>query len=570
MQNPKKEIKIYHLIGLYLFLALIFTFPLIFYLRSHIFAQSGDSIGTLYYFWTSKTQPIIYNFPNQPLFIGLAKLSTRLWGEIITYNIFVLSSFILTGLSGFLLIKKISRNTIVALFGSLILLLLPFRITQTFQHLNFADISGILFFIYFLITAKENPCFKNIFLSGLFFTLTTLWNYQYGFFSAMILLTFLIISLIEYLAFRKIKNKTNFRVVINSLLVTALFAVIIGLFNYQVIKDLIALQSNQPAKVLPIRDVNEINYYSAKWFYYLLPSPDNPLLSRFTQNKYDVIVEELGTNRTEQVNYLGIVPLLFVLYYLWQFVKNKTETNFIRYPDVAYLFIFLAIFSLILSFSEQWNLWGLKIDSPAKFLFQYLPFFRVYNRFGLLVGISVAILASMGLSLVLERIKKPVLQTLFLVTCALLLVTELLVWPNQRLMAVNYPAMPKIYQILAQQSKGILAEYPYLSNNQPKGYSYLLWQRYHQMPMIYNMESNDSTKNSFRKQVLDIANPLTWEKLNNMGVKYVIIHLDQYTGDNARKHPAEYNDGKPPKIESDKLQLLAQFATDELYLLGDR
>ena len=52
-----------------------------------------------------------------------------------------------------------------------------------------------------------------------------------------------------------------------------------------------------------------------------------------------------------------------------------------------------------------------------------------------------------------------------------------------------------------------------------------------------------------------------------MNVGYLIIHTKKYLMENPEKHPFEYNDGKIPKIDTDKLnlELIGNYDGDLLY-----
>lgn len=563
------------------------TYLLINNLSTSIFGGDGDSFSTLYYIWWIKDHAINYGFPTSVLFILPAKIGSILFGEIITYNIFVLSGFILTGLAGFLLIKKITKNIVSSVFGSLVLANLPFRTTQSLQHLNFADLSGLLFFIYFLILTKENPNFKNIFFSGLFFILTTLWNYQYGFFALIIFIIFIIFALINKLLINKDYNLNSKRIIFILFIMISCSA-IITIFNLQAIKDYKSIWGKDIEKVttLPIRSQYELKVYSAKWFYYLLPSPDNPVFGKLTVTKYDQTIQGLGTNQTEQVNYLGWIPLLLALLGIMQVTKliiyNFSDFQMSRdsvplakesecwknLRTHVWFFVLLGLSSLALSFSDTWVFFGYNIKSPAQYLFNYIPFFRVYSRFGLLVGIATTVLASIGLTAILAKISKIKPKYLVFIIISILTISELLVWPKDRLVRVDYQAMPEVYKFLAKEPQGLLVEYPLLSSDNPKSYEYLVWQRYHQFPLVYGSVIN-SKDDDFRETILNPEDSKTIDKLIEMKVKYLIVHENKYNIMNAKKYPQEYNYGKAPVINNNKIKLINQSDDDKIYSIID-
>lgn len=566
----KKYRTIFLITAIYFMIAVFFTFPLIIDFLTRVYAQPGDSFGMLHFFWWVKNNSVDYMFPNAPIFIFLGKIGTMLFNEIVAYNLFTIFGFILTGLAGYLLVKKITQNTWAAFFSGLILTLAPFRLAQTLQHLNFSDLSGLLFFIYFLLSAHEQPNLKNIFLSGLFFALTTLMNYQYGFLAMVVFSIFLLFIIIK-----KVINKSIFKInkqIILPIILTLLFICLsVGYFIAPAVKDTLSLNKGGKSEVVSVRNKEELKVYSAHWFYYLYPSPENPLFAKYTKSIYQKVVDESGTNQTEQILYLGWVPLLLTIYGIWQMVKIKNQTlptgrQESKIKIYSLFFIILGILSLYFSFAPQVEIFGLTIKTPAYYIFPHLPYFRVYARFGLLVVISVSVLAGIGLSFMLEKIRSKKIALLLYCFITLLLLLEFINFPPFHTIDVSGKAMPESYQYLKTQPVGTVVEYPLLPSEEPKSYTYLLWRRYHQFSILYG-GSVDPNFDTWRPTIVNIENEKTVEKLKEIGVKYVIIHQDRYTQENAKKYPAEYNGGVVPIIKSDLVELVGTFGEDELYRL---
>jgi hypothetical protein len=224
----------------------------------------------------------------------------------------------------------------------------------------------------------------------------------------------------------------------------------------------------------------------------------------------------------------------------------------------------LAIVTLYFSFTLAFSIFGINFKTPANYIFPYLPYFRVYARFGLIVALSVSILAGMGLSFILDKIKNKRISVLLYVFLVFLLLIEFINFPPTHSVNGSKNAMPEIYENLAKLDKGIVAEYPLLPTQEPLSYDYLLWQRYHQMPLVYGAVKG-TEEDDFRKSILNPEDSKTIDRLKSIGVKYLIIHLDSYTKENIKKYPLEYNLGVPPEISSSKLELISQSKNDLLY-----
>jgi|GEM_PF-3268406 len=566
-----KRYNILFVFAISLLIGVIATFPMLFSFDKSIYSMGGDSYALLYHFWWIKFNPVHLMYPDNFLFMGLAKLLVTFLSETVAYNIFIILGFISTGYAGFLIAKKITGNCFAGIFAAVLFCLMPFRQTHSLQHLNFSDLGLILFFIYYLILSIENPNKKNIILSGLFFVLATLWNLQYGFFAAVIFISLIFFTLISFIVNHKLNfSKINFVILKQSFLTIILVAIVLSLFNFNLIKDVFGINKSEAAISSPVRDVSELTTYSAKWYYYLLPSSDNPIFGKFSANQFDKEVNILKTNRTEQILYLGWIPLLLAIYAISK-IKNFTPPEIggarnSNIKKIVWFLIIMGITGLILSFSDTWHIFGKNMKSPAQYIFDYIPFFRVYTRLGLIVNISVILLSAIGFNKLIENINNKNIKNLIIYTIMILSISEFLIWPSQRVVAVNYNAMPSAYKALEMYPKGILIEYPLLPNEEPRSYDYLVWQRLHGFPLLYSVKSSLISEN-FRREIVNIEDSKIIDLLRANNVKYIIIHQDKYLNGEPKKYPAEYNWGRIPVVNNLQLVLIGKFDSDELYEL---
>lgn len=544
----KKYNYIYYFL-VYLSIAILYTWPLVINFRSMVYAQPGDAFATIYNFWKLPFSDISLSFPNQPIFLAIVRLARYFFSEIVTYNLFILSSFLLTAIAGYVLIGKLIKNNFIAFLGGLIFMLAPFRIAQSMQHINFSDLSVVLFFIYFLIKIREEKNWFNGIGVFLFYLLITLINYQYGFIAMIIYLIYLIANFI----FVDKKYRYNF---LYSILAILGAITIILIFNKNIVYDLLLLSQGQQTNFVTVRSFDELSTYSAKWFYYFLPSPDNPFFKNLTHGFYNQTIESLKTNLTEQTIYLGIINIFFAII---AFINIKKINKFI-----LGFAILLIIFGIYFSFSPTINIFGFNLSTPSVLLYKYLPFFRVYARLGMITYIGITILACYGIYYLIEKINNNFYKKIFKILVVLLIFADLLVLPSDRLTYASYDAMPKSYKKLQQLPVGTVLEYPALPPEEPQSYSYLFWQRVHNMPVFYN-HSNDLNENEYIKSVANPNSPEVIQKLKDKEIMYIIIHENLYNQKNAQKYPVEYNNGEIPVPYMDSVYFLGRYGDDLIY-----
>jgi len=228
---------------LYSLLAIIFTWPVIIKFSTVIYGQSGDPFYNLWVFHNlaggnlSVAVPVglldsnHIITPNQPLIDFVAKYLTLIFhNEVIAYNSMVILSFPLSGLALYLIVKTLTKSAYAGFFAGLIFAFSPYHLAHGQYHINLLSIYWLGFFVYFLIKLWQIPNIKNLIIASVFFALTMMDSYQYGFFAAVILGLFLLYLIVT----SWIKNQKiylNSKNIYYSLLGVLIVAAIIWLFD---------------------------------------------------------------------------------------------------------------------------------------------------------------------------------------------------------------------------------------------------------------------------------------------------------------------------------------------------
>ena len=570
---------------IFLLTAIIITWPVITNTRSIIFGYAGDPFGSLWWLWWKKYALLNHLDSN---FTGLLSapwgtmvsnfaVSVSDWlalglgiifgSEIVGYNLVILINIFLAGLAMYWLVNYLTENKLAGIFSGIAFILSSYLLAHSQQHLGLSGVFWFPLIILYLLKFSEEEKWKNICFSGIFIGGAIAQNFYYGYMALILMLVFAI----YFLAIKIIKKENALKFILQLILIGIIALVLSLPITYNSYYEFIN-KSNAVTQNTTVRSEAELSVYSAKWINYFYPSPNNPIFGKFTKNAYNDSLKQSGSNIAEQNLYLGIIPILLMIYCLWQITKVKNPTQIDRVEanqksrnKIFILFLLLlAIVTLYFSFTLAFSIFGINFKTPANYIFPYLPYFRVYARFGLIVALSVSILAGMGLSSILDKIKNKRISVLLYVFLVFLLLIEFINFPPTHSVNVSKNAMPEIYENLAKLGKGIVAEYPLLPTQEPLSYNYLLWQRYHQMPLVYGAVKG-TKEDDFRKSILNPEDSKTIDRLKSIGVKYLIIHLDSYTKENIKKYPLEYNLGVPPEISSSKLELMSQSKNDLLY-----
>jgi len=186
----------------------------------------------------------------------------------------------------------------------------------------------------------------------------------------------------------------------------------------------------------------------------------------------------------------------------------------------------MALVALVFSHAPWVEIGGFRILFPSYFMYKILPAMRTYQRFGILVILSVSVLAGIGLAKILNKIANRKSQIAITLLMIVLVLFEFWNWPPYRVTDVS--RTPPVYEWLTKQPGDFtIAEYPLTRSISFKYYDYLFWQRIYQKPLV-NGAVPGTYADKIRKEIVDITNPKTPGILRWLGAKYVIFHPDEY------------------------------------------
>lgn len=549
----------------YLLISLALTFPLLLEFKHSIVATPGDPFGALYSLWLSVREPILAAFPHAPVLIWTGQLLTRLFGEVAAYNLMIVSGFVLTGSAGFALSYRLTRSVSAGFVTGLILLVAPYHVAQSLQHVGLANLHWLLLFLLALLWFDERPALGRGIVFGLSFATTMLDSYLYGVCALLIVLLFACWRLGRWLTHhtRRIWGWHEWGSLTLSLglgfaLVLPAISPLLGSISHSYTQSVALIRSSS--------STTELAAFSARGFAYVTPPPSHVLFGDLTKPFYDGAEGE-GTNVTELSLYLGLTTIILAIIGIIG-LKRKPflHPNAARW---ASFWLLLAIVGLYFSFAPTIDLFGFQLSTPGAALFDRFPLLRVYSRFGLLVLIPTAILAGFGVAWLAARVRKNSSRWTMVGALSVLLVSDLLALPKDRLIAVDQASAPTVYQWLASPEAtavGGIAEYPLVPPEEPDGYSYQLWARIHPHHTL-NLDYIQTGDTEERAQLADLNRPDTLTRLRAKGVTHVLIHTEKYTVKGAKKYPLEYHGGAPVYLSPSEpgISIEGTFGTTNVY-----
>lgn len=564
-----KNLKFYGLLFfIYLGFGILFTYPLIFKMNSSIYGAfyNTDVRGTIWSLWWLRysaihhidynncyflAAPFGVNFSFLPV-LGISFLISKIMvvvtGFILSVNLSTLIVFALTGCFTYLLCYDVTEDKEASFICGFIFAFCPYHLNKVMEFTYVFLGAGVVLYIWALLKLKEKSSPKMIVLAATACIFTLTFNPYYGFFT--IIFT---IGLVIFCLFYKFKNKLsdlkstsgrkklfeNAMVSLNFIRDIAIVFFLVILLNapslWNITKKLFFSHYNlaEKASMGYVRSFEYLIAQSARPLSYLLPASTHPIFGEFTKKMFGSIF--YGRGSIEQTLYLGWLPL-FLSYFAfvrWRFKRMHMDLypGYLSSRENFYIgfFIFSACFAFICSMPPYMDLLFFKMYFPSYFFYKVLPMFRAYARFGILVSLSVSVLAGFGLKFLFERMMNPRHKQLLTAAVCLFILFEFTNIPPLRVTDIS--KVPSVYKWLGEQNGDfIIAEYP-MAMTSPgeafENYDYLFYQTIHQKRMV-NGAMLGTKAFEIKQKILKIDDPQTTNILKGLGVKYVIFHSEPY------------------------------------------
>ncbi|MDD5448597.1 MAG: hypothetical protein PHO53_05475 [Actinomycetota bacterium] len=543
----------------YFGVAVLVTWPLVCNLQNSMFGTPCDNMGVSWAWWwrtnassfggTPSFCPIIgypfgtyfQKFSMAPLLEYPALLLTRLFGEIVAVNIFIFSSFFLSGITMYFLARHITSGRFPAALAGFAYMCCPYIVLNNSMELSLGTIQWIPLYILALLSFLENPNAKRSALLAGSALLVAWTNLHYALFIAIFSVAFLAGRLIH----KKIRLKGNPMEETNALsspherekkLLASLAVIACFLFGTIAIY-LLGTSSSFPKKfpvresILTERGEAAVASNSAKPSNYVLPRDDNCLAAR--------IIQEMRKKNTLYFDvrsgaYLGWSRILLGAYALVcihkQRRKKKEETletesrsNLEGKSDIAWGLTTAAIICFLFSLSPYYYIGSAKIYTPSWLFTITVPDLRAIYRLSIMVIISTLLLASLGLSELLKRLKGKTKQCVLSLVVVAFALESLLLPPFKNF---DFGKLPEVYERISElPSHSACVFYPIFEPGYFSSERYLFYQREFEKPLLNHQGLEPfgySDAEAFTRTVYNPFNPQTPSILKSLGIDYAV------------------------------------------------
>ncbi|MFH0790109.1 MAG: hypothetical protein V2A64_00590, partial [Candidatus Omnitrophota bacterium] len=543
---------------LFAVLIIIMTYPLAFKITTHMpgFFSTDEPYGSLWDFWR-----INHSFKNHislkstylisyPFGINYYQLGCTfyIWlvfyhilaiftSPVLSWNIQVFCNFLLSGVFTYALIFYLTRDKLSSLLGGIIFAFCPYQAVRGWQHLGLTYNQWLPLCLLGAFRLKD-PAFDRR-KTMVFFLISILLVFSFDYtitYFTVISLSGFFIYLLFYNWRGKVSRNTELLnqdfIYLKKVIIVGAFALVM-LFPQisTIVINRLKLSSSTPASAHnPYhRSFEDLFYQSARPLSYFLPAIVHPIFGKFTEK---FIGSDLyGKSVTEHTLYLGWVPLGLALIVFKRWKKNRKLriTDYgLRVTDKEdfYIgfFIFLSIVAWLFSQPPWWKFGPIKVFMPSFFMYKILPMYRAYCRFGIVLMFAVAVLAGFGLKFIIAKRKAQSAKLAITALCCGLVLFEFCNWPPYKVIDVS--KAPLVYSWLKQQPGDFaIAEYPLDAATPNEKYKF--YQTKHEKKII-NGTLPGTYANKAAKTITQLSNPATAGILKWMGVKYVLVHKENY------------------------------------------
>ncbi|MCK4648189.1 hypothetical protein KAT51_01575 [bacterium] len=542
-------------------LSLIVTYPLIFRMKSHMYGHPGDPLGMIWLFWWLKYSAVNHisfsfcpliavpfganygEFSHYTVSLFFTKSFVLLTNEVFTYNLTIFTSFFFALITMYYLVFYFTKNKVTSMISAIIYALSPYHFAHAAQHLGLASIQWMPLYLLFLFKLEEERRYRYVLLTAFTLFLVAFTDYHYLYFIIVVTLAFLL-----WETWRGLHSRIRLFQFLKVFVLTGLIALIFILPSTQSFLRNILISPTEAAKAKFFKPFRNLFSNSARPLGYLLPSRDNPIFGRYTEKFVDT--HFYGGHPVEHTLYLGWVGIMLSIVAVREWRRKSKLVNKLTSRQVnksrrgqkrddrnwqtgklvnwstrtqkgVSFFLFAGLVALLFSHAPYTEIGNFRILFPSYFMYKVLPIFRVYARFGIVVMLCVSVLAGIGLTFILEKIRNTKKRKIFLSVILLLIFIEFA--PTLPAPMVNAVNPPPVYEWLAKQRGDFtIAEYPLEDDIE-----FLFWQRIHQKRLV-NGAQPGTYADKVRKEIVDILKPETPGVLKYLGAKYVILHSGKY------------------------------------------
>jgi len=329
-------------------------------------------------------RPIAIGVYSQPVTDVTGTLLARAAGAVAAYNWLVLLSFPLAAVTAYLLARYLQLSPVGSGVAALAYAFSPFHLAHAAYHPHVAQIQWIPLYLLALWRCLDRATPAAVAFLGAATIAVTLSNFYGGLIAAVITLPAIAGHWLFVVRRGDGGTTRSLAITAGSLAVIALSGVAYALLAAQ------AVIQNRTAFAFPRID---LFHYSARGWSYLMPPAAHPLFGATAQRIWHAAGVRDGLLEQQVSLGAGLIALALIACLAWlRLPRDRQRGSIARIPVLA----IVAAAAFACSLSPEWTIGGFNLMRPSAVLYGIVPMFRAYARFGIVVQLSAALLAGIG------------------------------------------------------------------------------------------------------------------------------------------------------------------------------
>ena len=329
-------------------------------------------------------RPITIGVYSQPVTDISGALLAQLSGGVAAYNWLVLLSFPLSAAAAYLLARHLALSPAGATLAAMAYAFSPFHLAHAAYHPHIAQIQWMPLYFLALWRCLERPSPGAAGLLGAAAIAVALSNFYGGLIAAVITP----VAVAAYWPMCRADPPAMRRLGVT---VGILVLIVLCGFAYASYAARAALV-DPSAFAFPRAD---LFHYSAKWWSYLVPPVGHPLLGATAHRVWDAVGVREGLLEQQVSLGWGIVALGVIAVFWWS-VSDQARAGPPDARSRVPVFVIVAMAALLCSLSPERTIGTFTFVRPSALLYNVVPMFRSYARFGVVVQLMAALLAGIG------------------------------------------------------------------------------------------------------------------------------------------------------------------------------
>jgi hypothetical protein len=329
-------------------------------------------------------RPISVGVYSQPVTDITGALLARISGAVAAYNWLVLLSFPLSAAAAYLLARHLSLAPMGATIAAMAYAFSPFHLAHAAYHPHIAQTQWVPLYLLALWRCLDDSTPLAVGFLGIATMAVTLSNFYAG----MIMAVITPVAVAAYWLVARPADARSMRrlgITVASLLLIAATGMAYVWYAAS------AVVANRAAFAFTRADLFR---YSAKWWSYLVPPVEHPLLGSAAHRIWTAVGVHEGLLEQQVSLGWGVIALGLVAVFRWLVPGNddRPPAARSRVPVLAVV----AMAALVCSLSPERTIGAFTFVRPSALLYNVVPMFRSYARFGVVVQLMAALLAGIG------------------------------------------------------------------------------------------------------------------------------------------------------------------------------